>query len=321
MARLVFMGTPQFGVPILEALATTHDVVAVVTQPDRVAGRGRSRRRAPAVKLAAQSLRVRVLQPASLRRDSEVVAALRQARGDVFIVAAFGQMIPTEVLAIPPHGCIGVHASLLPKLRGAAPVAAAILRGEQETGVTLMLTDAGMDTGPIIAQRRLAIAPADTTETLSHKLSHLGAELLTETLPGWLAGGIEPRPQDEAQATYAPRITKSEGAIDWTRTATDIDRKIRAYTPWPGAYTSYRGKPLRILRARGISLRSTASAILSSPGEHQVPGAVVQCDRDVAVVTGSGVLVLQEVQLAGKRAMDARAFARGQRAWVGSVLA
>lgn len=311
MAKIVLMATPQFGVPILEALTRLHRVVAVMTQPDRVAGRGRSRRRASPVKVAAESSGVAVLQPVRLRRNKEVLQALRALGADLFVVAAFGQIIPAEMLAIPPHGCIGVHASLLPKLRGAAPIAAAILRGNEETGVTLMLTDAGIDTGPIIAQRRLTIAPRDTTETLSRKLSHLGAELLMETLPGWLAGDIEPRPQDDTQATYAPMIAKSDGAIDWTRAAVEIDLMIRAFTPWPGAYTAYRGKILKILKAHPLPSERVGKA----------PGTVIESEGEIAVVTGDGLLILQRVQLAGKKAMDANAFARGQRGWVGSVLA
>ena len=311
MARIVLMATPQFGVPILEALMRLHQVIAVMTQPDRVAGRGRSRRRASPVKVAAESSDVAVLQPVRLRRNKEVVRALRALGADLFVVAAFGQIIPAEILAIPPHGCIGVHASLLPKLRGAAPIAAAILQGDKETGVTLMLTDAGIDTGPIIAQRRLAVAPRDTTETLSRKLSHLGAELLIETLPGWLAGDVEPRPQADAQATYAPMIAKSDGAIDWTRAAVEIDRMIRAFTPWPGAYTAYGGKTLKMLKAHP----------LPSERAGKPPGTVIESEGEIAVVTGDGLLILQRVQLADKKAMDAHAFARGQRGWVGSVLA
>ena len=311
MARIVLMATPQFGVPILEALMRLHQVIAVMTQPDRIAGRGRSRRRASPVKVAAESSGVAVLQPARLRRNKEILQALGELGADLFVVAAFGQIIPAEILAIPPHGCIGVHASLLPKLRGAAPIAAAILRGDKETGVTLMLTDAGIDTGPIIAQRSMSIAPTDTTETLSRKLSHLGAELLMETLPGWLARDIEPLPQDDTQATYAPMIAKSDGAIDWARAAVEIDRIIRAFTPWPGAYTTYRGKALKILKAHPLPSERGGKA----------PGTVVASDGEIAVVTGDGLLILQRVQLAGKKALDANAFARGQRGWVGSVLA
>jgi len=310
MARIVLMGTPQFGVPILEALMRLHQVVAVVTQPDRVAGRGRSHRRASPVKVAAESSDVAVLQPVRLRRNQEILQALGELGADLFVVAAFGQIIPAEMLAIPPHGCIGVHASLLPKLRGAAPIAAAILQGDKETGVTLMLTDAGIDTGPIIAQRRMSIAPTDTMETLSRKLSHLGADLLIETLPGWLAGDIEPRPQHDAQATYAPMIAKSDSAIDWTRAAVEIDRMIRAFAPWPGAHASYRGKIMKILKAHSLPSERGGKA----------PGTVIESDGEIAVVTGDDLLILQRVQLAGKKAMDAHAFARGQRGWVGSVL-
>jgi len=311
MASIVFMGTPQFAVPVLQALVAEHDMVAVVTQPDRLAGRGRSRRRASPVKLAAESLGVRVLQPARLRRNEEVCDALREIGADLFVVAAFGQILPPALLALPPHGCIAAHPSLLPRFRGAAPIAAAILRGEQETGVTLILTDAGIDTGPIIAQRRLAIEPADTTETLSDRLSHLAAELLTETLPDWLGGEIQLKQQEDSQATYAPRITGSEGLIDWRCTAIEIDRKVRAFTPWPRAHTSHKGKMLNILKAHP----------LPSEGVGKAPGTVVANDGEIAVVTGCGLLVLQRVQLAGKKAMDADAFARGQRRFVGSVLA
>jgi len=263
------------------------------------------------VKVAAESSDVAVLQPVRLRRNKEVVRTLRELDADLFVVAAFGQIIPAQILAIPPHGCIGVHASLLPKLRGAAPIAAAILQGDKDTGVTLMLTDAGIDTGPIIAQRHLTVAPRDTTETLSRKLSHLGADLLIETLPGWLAGDIEPRPQDDAQATYAPMIAKSDGAIDWTRAAVDIDRMIRAFTPWPGAYTAYGGKILKILKAHPLPSERGGKA----------PGTVIESEGEIAVATGQDQLALDVVQLAGKRAMNIDVFTRGQRAFVGSVLA
>lgn len=310
MARVVFLGTPSFGVPVLEALVRHHEVVAVVTQPDRPAGRGRRTLEAPEVKLAAQRHALRVLQPTSLRRDREVVRALREVGADVFVLAAFGQILRQEVLDIPPHGCIGVHASLLPKYRGAAPIAAAILHCERETGITLMRTDAGMDTGDIIAQEALAIAPDDTTETLTERLAHLGARLVIETLPAWLAGEIEPRPQDEAEATLAPMISREDARIDWRRSAREIDCLIRAYTPWPGAYTTLDGQILKVLRAH--------PAPDGDVGEP--PGTVVEAGRAISVQTGEGMLVLDEVQLAGRKAVDAAAFARGRRGFVGSVL-
>ncbi len=310
MARVVFLGTPEFGVPVLEALVQHHEVVAVVTQPDRCAGRGRGELRVPPVKRAAVARGLAVLQPVSLRRDRAAVEALRQAQADVFVIASFGQILRPEVLALPRRGCIGVHASLLPKLRGAAPIPMAILNGDDETGISLMLTDAGVDTGPIIAQRRLPIAPRDTAETLGDKLAHLGAELLIETLPAWLEGRIAPRPQDESQATYAPPLRKEDGIIDWRASAQAIDRRIRALTPWPGAPICWAGTSLRLLRARPIA---------EWRGEGP-PGRVVAWEGEIGVATGEGLLALEMVQLAGKRALDVRAFARGQRRFVGSIL-
>ncbi|MBN1401597.1 MAG: methionyl-tRNA formyltransferase [Anaerolineae bacterium] len=311
MARVVFFGTPEFGVPVLEALLAQHEVLAVVTQPDRPAGRGRRSLQAPPVKELAQARGVMALQPARLRRDAETLARLRALGADVFVLAAYGQILRRDVLEIPPHGVIGVHASLLPKYRGAAPVAAAILQGEAETGVTLMLTDEGMDTGAILAQRRLAIAPDDTTETLAAQLADLGAELLIETLPAWLGGEIEPRPQDDARATYAPMLAKEQGRIIWGRCAVEIDRQIRALTPWPGSYTTYAGETFKILRAHPVA----------SVQAHGDAGSVLEVHGTLAVATGAGVLVLEQVQMAGKRAMPAQAFARGRPEFVGSVLA
>ena len=310
MARVVFMGTPEFGVPILGALIEEHDVVAVVTQPDRAAGRGRHQLAVPPVKQVAQAHGLCVLQPARLRRDRAVLDALRQAKADIFILAAFGQILPPEVLAIPTHGCLGVHASLLPKLRGAAPIAAAILQGETQTGITLMLTDPGMDTGPIIAQSALIIEPQDTTETLTDRLAALGAGLLMETLSPWLAGSISPQPQDNSQATYAPPIAPDAGTIDWRRPAAEIDRLIRAYTPWPGAFTTFQQARLKILRAHAIPSFPAAD----------VPGKVVEAERSIGIVTGEGILWPEVVQMAGRKAMPARQFVLGHHDLVGAVL-
>jgi methionyl-tRNA formyltransferase len=310
MARVVFLGTPSFGVPVLEALVRHHEVVAVVTQPDRPAGRGRRTLEAPEVKRAAQRHGLRVLQPVSLRRDRGVLRELRAAGADVFVLAAYGQILRQEVLEIPPHGCIGVHASLLPKWRGAAPIAAAILHGERETGMTLMRTDAGMDTGDIIAQEALTIAHEDTTATLTERLAHLGARLLIDTLPRWLAGEIDPRPQDDAQATYAPMISRDDARIDWGRSAREIERLIRAYTPWPGAHTTLDGETLKVVRAHPTSGGDSSA----------LPGTVIEVDPGIGVQTGEGMLALDVVQLAGRRAMEAIAFARGRRGFIGSVL-
>jgi methionyl-tRNA formyltransferase len=313
MARVVFLGTPEYGVPVLEALAAEHQVVAVVTQPDRAAGRGR-RLVPPPVKVAAGALGIEVLQPRGMRRENETVVRLRDLGADVFVLAAFGQILRRHVLEIPPHGVLGVHASLLPRWRGAAPVAAAILAGDQETGVTLMRTDEGMDTGDIIAQRALPIAPDDTTGTLTDRLAHLGAGLVIDTLSAWIAGEISPRPQDEALATFAPQLEKGQGRIDWAQPAETIARQVRAYNPWPVAHTTWQGRLLRILAAKPIAGPEDA------PDPGAAPGTVVEMPGGVAVVCGRGLLALWEVQAEGKRAMDAGAFARGQRGLVGSVL-
>lgn len=310
MAQVVFFGTPEFALPILDALIRDHTVLAVVTQPDSKAGRGRKRLSAPPVKELAQAHGIEVLQPRRLRRSHEALDHLSGLNADVFVLAAYGQILPASVLKLTPHGCIGVHASLLPSLRGAAPVAAAILQGLDETGITLMLTDEGMDTGDIISQARLPILPDDTTETLTERLARLGADLLTRTLPAWLAGEIEPTPQDDSQATLAPLISRDDAAIDWSASATAIDRLVRAYFPWPGAYTTVEGKTLKLLSA----------ALAASEHSAAEPGTVILLPGGIGVVTGCGVLRLGTIQLAGKRAMDAGELARGYRGLVGARL-
>lgn len=310
MARVVFFGTPFFGAVILEALLNAgHAVLAVVTQPDRPAGRGQ-RLQPSAVKEVALKYGIEVLQPLRLRRDRPALDRLRALAPEVMVLASYGQILPREVLAAAPHGCIGVHASLLPKYRGAAPIPAVILAGEDETGITLMLTDEGMDTGPIIAQEALAISPRETTETLTARLADLGARLLVEILPRWLAGEITPRPQEDHLATYAPPITKEAGAIRWSRSAIEIDRQIRAFTPWPGTYCYYEGALLKILSA------------LPWPDVTQegLPGTVVRVGAAIGVITGQGLLILEKVQPAGKRPMAAQDFARGRPEFVGAIL-
>ena len=310
MARIVFMGTPDFAVPSLQALARDHQVVGVVTQPDRPAGRGR-RLVAPPVKEAAGALGLEVVQPPTLRRP-EAVERLVAWRPDLVVVAAFGQILRPEVLAIPPHGCLNVHASLLPRYRGAAPIPAAILAGDERTGVTIMRMDEGLDTGPMLAQADWPIGPDDTTGSLAADLARLGASLLVEALPGWLEGRIAPRPQDDAQATYCRTLQKEDGLLDWALTASHLDRQVRACDPWPGAYTAWAGQRLKILRARPLPGRP-------GPGGAG-PGRVVDLAPGTGVVTGEGVLELLEVQLAGKSAMDVHAFAQGRRDFVGSTL-
>ena len=308
MERLVFMGTPEFAVPSLRAVAERYEVPLVVTQPDRPAGRSRALR-PPPVKVAAQALGLPVYQPDSLR-GPEAVARLEAARPDAIVVAAYGEILRQNVLSLPPRGCVNVHASLLPRHRGAAPVAAAILAGDRETGVTIMLMDAGMDTGPILGRARERIRPDDTTGTLTARLAELGARTLVEVLPRWLAGEIEPQAQDNSQATYAPRVTKEDGLIDWSEAAEVIERKVRAFDPWPGAYTYWQGRRLRIVRA----------GVVEDWCGGEEPGTVLETAQGAAVATGSGALLLRELQLEGRCCVGCAEFLRGQRGFIGAVL-
>jgi len=310
MARVVFFGTPDFSLPALRALLAQHTVLAVVTQPDRPAGRGRQRVQASPVKELAVAHGVEVLQPQRLRHARRTQERLRELDADVFVLAAYGQILPAAVLAIPPHGCIGIHASLLPLLRGAAPIATAILQGYERTGVTLMLTDPGMDTGPIIAQAPLDIAPNDTTATLTARLAELGAALLIEKLPAWLNGAITPTPQDDSQATFAPPISREDALIHWELPAMAIERRVRAYDPWPGAYTTLHGQTLKVL----------AVSVAPDTAPDMPAGTVIRLPAGLGVVTGDGVLLLERVQLAGKKPMAATDLARGHRDLVGARL-
>jgi methionyl-tRNA formyltransferase len=308
MPRIVFMGTPEFAVPVLDALThTNHPIVGVYTRPDQPAGRGKQLQQSPVKRLAAAH-DLTVFQPKTLRKP-EPAAELRALAPDLVIVAAYGLILPQEVLDIPTLGCVNTHASLLPRHRGAAPIAAAILAGDAETGVTLMQMEAGLDTGPILVQRSIPISDDDTTGTLTTKLAHLAAALLIEMLPRILAEEITPQSQDEARATLFKTIRKEEGLIDWTRPAIDIARQVRAFNPWPSAYSFWNGSLLKILRARA-----------TRDGPREEPGRVVQVKEGIAVETGAGALLLREVQLAGKRAMTIEEFVRGQREFVGSRL-
>ena len=323
MARLVFMGSPALAVPTLDALAGEHELLAVYTQPDKPAGRGRKLTAVP-VKAWADERGVPVYQPLSLRKEPDAIEALRALRPDVIVVVAYGLILPPAVLDLPPCGCLNLHASLLPKYRGAAPIPAAILAGEAETGVTVMRMDAGVDTGPIYAQAREPIRPDDTSVTLGVRLAELGARLMLHTLPKILHRDIQPIEQDHAQATLSPKIDKDDGRIDWSRPALHIDRMIRAYTPWPGAATHWQGQQLRIVRASvneyAANQRIGESANVGAVSRRR-PGEVIQIGNSGAgVVTGDGVLELREVQLAGKRAMPIEEFLRGHPKFIESVL-
>jgi methionyl-tRNA formyltransferase len=313
--RIVFMGTPEFALPSLRRLVEDgYDIVGVYTRADQPAGRGRTMT-PPPVKTAALELGLPVFQPPGLRQP-EVVEELAALRPDVIVVCAFGQILRQPVLDIPTKGVVNVHPSLLPRHRGATPIQAAILAGDEETGVTIMLMDPGMDTGPILRQRSLAISPWDSGGSLGEKLSRMAADLLGETLPLWLASKIEPQPQNEAQTTYTPLIQKEDAAIDWTRPAVDIWRQVRAMNPWPGASTTLDGEALHIWEAWPLSGQSSASepgtVLPLSPAQREKLPAEAQQEA-LAVQTGEGLLVVLRLQRAGRRALPAEEFVRGQR--------
>jgi methionyl-tRNA formyltransferase len=310
---IIFVGTPSFAVPSLRRLASAgHEISAVVTQPDRPAGR-HGAPQPPPVKLAAEELGLRILQPESLR-DPQAVAELRELAPDVIVVVAYGQILRSDVLAIPPRGVLNVHPSLLPRWRGASPIPAAILAGDERTGVTIMLMDAGMDSGPVLSQKALAISDDDTAASLSERLAEAGAKLLAETLPRWLAGEIEPAPQDGSAATTCQLLRKKDGAIDWWTTASDIWRCVRAYNPWPGAYSNLDRDLLHIWRAWPLDFDSSiepGTIIAIDDGlSAKLPADVVNAAA-FAVQTGSGILVPLEVQRAGRRVLSADEFRRG----------
>jgi methionyl-tRNA formyltransferase len=305
VARIVFMGTPDFAVLPLEQLIRHHEVVGVVTQPDRPAGR-RQQLQMPPVKLVAQRAGIPVFQPEKVRRP-DAADMLRAWAPELFVVAAFGQILPQAVLDIPTRGAINVHASLLPRWRGAAPIQAAIRAGDRESGVTIMLMDAGLDTGPMLTQRAVAIAPDETGQSLHDKLALLGADLLVETLPGYLGGSITPQAQDDARSTYAPMIKKDEGHIDWRQSAAAVERLVRAFNPWPGAYALWNGQTLKV----------HSGAIGTGTAD---PGAVITDGERVAIGTGAGLFYPHIVQLAGRTPLTVTDFVRGRQDFTGSRL-
>jgi len=296
------MGTPAFAVPSLEALAAAATVVGVVSQPDKPRGRGLARQPTP-VAAAARAHGLPLIQPATLR-GAEGVAALAAWHPDLLVVAAYGKILSRAILDLPSVAPVNVHASLLPRHRGAAPIAAAIAAGDTETGITIMRMTAELDTGDVLLQERLPIAPDDTTTTLTARLAELGGRTLAAALAALRGAGLTPRPQDPAHATYAPRLSRQSGHIDWTAAAEVIARAVRAFTPWPGSSTRLGGRTVKVLAAR----------VADAPAPAAAPGTVVALDdRAVRVATGAGTLDLLELQMEGKRALPAPAFARGAR--------
>lgn len=314
--RVIYMSTPAFGVPTLTLLANDprFEVIAVVTPPDKPAGRG-LKRTPPPVKRAAERLGILVLQPASLRTP-EAVHALACLQPDVIAVAAYGQWIPGEIFNLPPKRSLNLHPSLLPRYRGAAPVVGALLAGESEVGLSVLFVEDEMDAGDILAQLRVPVMPGDTTATLMDRLAHIGAPFFVETLAGWVNGTMIPRPQDHAQASWIDRLRKSDGLLDWSMPVEALARRCRAFYPWPGTYTFYRGQRLLIHSARPLD----ADDQIPAPGRHLEPGTVLALPQGIGVRTGNGILMLERVQLAGRRPVDARRFACGQPGFIGSRL-
>ncbi len=298
--RLVFMGTPQFAVRPLRALAAAgHEIVGVVTRTDKPAGRGRVLAEPP-VKHAAEEMGLAVFQPRRVR-EPEFIATLKSLNPEAIIVAAYGQILPVDVLTLPKYGCINIHASLLPCYRGAAPINWAIIRGDKETGITVMQMDAGMDTGAILVRESVPIEQKDTAGTLTEKLAMLGARLITTALPLLAAGKLTPLVQDSSQATLAPLLKKGDGRIDWKLPAVEIHNRVRGLSPWPGAYTFLDGKLIKIIE----------SEVVTGDG---APGLLSEADKHTLTAgTGKGLLRILSLQPEGKKVMTAEEFLRGHR--------
>ena len=301
--RIAFAGTPQFALPALRALlASRHQVVGVLTQPDRPAGRGRELR-APPIKLLATEHGLPVAQPATLK-TAEGRAALHGWAPELMVVVAYGLILPKPVLMLPRMGCLNIHGSLLPRWRGAAPIQRAVLAGDAETGISIMQLDEGLDTGPVLLERRRPIGLHDTAGDLHDALSELGAAALLEAIDGLVTGELLPRAQPAEGVTHAAKIEKSEARIDWSATATQIDRRIRAFNPWPVAETRLAGEGLRLLR----------SSVADAQAREAAPGTVLGlADDGLRVACGEGVLAVNELQRAGKRPVSARDFANAVR--------
>ena len=301
--RIAFAGTPHFALPALRVLlASRHRVVGVLTQPDRPAGRGQQLRSSP-IKLLAAEHGLAIAQPPTLK-TAEGRAELARWAPDLLVVVAYGLILPEPVLALPRLGCVNIHGSLLPRWRGAAPIQRAILAGDAETGVTIMQLDVGLDTGPMLLDRRRPIHSHETAGDLHDALAELGAAALAEALEGILAGTLVARPQPAAGATYAPKLEKAEARLDWNAGVIELDRRVRAFNPWPMAETSFAGEPLKVLRAR----------IADQPAADAAPGTLLGIAEDgLRVACGEGVLAVRELQRAGKRPISARDFANAVR--------
>ena len=300
------MGTPDFAVPSLKKLIEKgYDVKLVVTQPDKPAGRGK-KVTPPPVKVVAEKAGIPVYQPEKVKENSKLKKKLLEIEPDLIVVAAYGKILPEWLLNLPKHGTINVHASLLPKYRGASPIQWALLNGEEETGVTIMKVIPELDAGDIISQKRVKIEKEDNAKTLHDKLSEVGAELLVETIPLYISGKLKPVPQREEEATYCPQIKKEMGKIEWSESAEKIFNKIRAFTPWPSAYTTFRGKRVKILKAEPVE------------GSGR-PGEVIKAGRELTVATGKGALRIERLRPEGRKEISGEEFVRGYRVKEGDL--
>lgn len=308
--KLVYMGTPDFAVPPLTALVEAgHEVAAVVTQPDKPKGRGKAVLMTP-VKEKALSYGIPVYQPARVKKDEEFLKTLREINPDAIVVAAFGQILPKEILELPKYGCVNIHASLLPKYRGAAPIQWAVIDGEKESGITTMMMDVGLDTGDMLDRTVIPLAEDETGGSLFEKLSRAGGPLILKTLEALENGTAVRTKQPEEGATYAGMLDKSLGNIDWTQSAAKIERLIRGLNPWPSAYTGYKGKTMKLW----------AADVLEGTFEG-VPGEIIKVEKECFLVrTGDGALAVKELQLEGKKRMDAASFLRGFSLEEGEIL-
>lgn len=308
--RIIFMGTPDFSVPALEALvASEHEVAAVVTQPDKPKGRGKEIHMSP-VKECALKHNIPVYQPVRAR-DEAFVEEMRTLKPDAMVVIAFGQILPKSLLDLPKYGCVNIHASLLPKYRGAAPIQWAVINGDEETGITTMMMDVEMDTGDMLEKTVVKLNPDETGGSLFDRLSLLGGDLILSTLSKLEKGEITPQPQDHAQATYVKKISKSMGDIDWTMDAVSIERLVRGLNPWPSAFTRWNGKMLKIWEAKVLPDLETKAPC----------GSVISAsDEGLKIQTGNGVLCVTSLQLEGKKRMDTAAFLRGYQVESGFIM-
>jgi methionyl-tRNA formyltransferase len=321
--KIIFAGTPDFAVPVLKALIKDADfeIAAIITQEDKPFGR-KQVMTPPPVKVVAQENNIKVFQPVKIKDIKDEIAALKP---DFLVVIAYGKLLPPSILAIPKYGCVNVHASLLPRWRGAAVIQAPILAGDKETGVTIMKMDAGLDTGPIIAQLKVNVLSGETAETLHDALAKTGAMMLPETLKAFASGVMELKPQDEKFVTFAPELKKEDGKIDWNKSAIEIERMVRAYYPWPGTYTKLEIKNLPSSRAqaegkleKNIKIIKTENNILAI-NKFKI-GEVFLIDNKLAVQTGDGALITKKLQLEGGKALMAEEFLRGHADFIGNIL-